>query len=441
MRAVAVHSFAGGFDLGVKQAGFDIVGKIEGKPGFGLPIVEANRELLGDFPIVELDEKEWPAFQADLVYGNPPCSGFSALSVFQLHKAEDGTRSFVDGRGPGSHLNDSMWELVRYAGVVQPRAVVFESVEAAGRSRSAGGRELMRSLRSELETITGDEWNLTHVFQDCASVGGNAIRKRYFFVATRGFRPGFYPVEVDHVPSVMEAIRGADQARGHELIDRKEVYELTRIADMAIAVGDPWQEGEKVGSVTCRLATGDEKLQKISMATRERYEEIAECFDCADHRVFCEKVGVPFTPPHEKYKQDVSWVRNIHWKSNQYAVRRWRSEEPAFVVTGGFLQDALHPLESRTFTYREAARIMGFPDEWDVQPAIDNRQAGHMWFGKGIPVQAGKWVATGLLRSLEGDPGPITGRTVGDREYEVDVIGHWKEGGAGMRGQQIEMFA
>ena len=40
--------FAGGFTLGMVQAGFELVGKREMKGGFGVPNCEANRHLLGN---------------------------------------------------------------------------------------------------------------------------------------------------------------------------------------------------------------------------------------------------------------------------------------------------------------------------------------------------------------------------------------------------------
>lgn len=75
--AVDVMGFAGGFTLGVVQAGFKLIGKRELPGGFGVANCEANRHLLGDSWQTEVgQERSWtPVRDAQLLFGNPPCSG------------------------------------------------------------------------------------------------------------------------------------------------------------------------------------------------------------------------------------------------------------------------------------------------------------------------------------------------------------------------------
>lgn len=76
-RAVDVMGFAGGFTLGVVQAGFELAGKRELPGGFGVANCEANRHLLGDHWRTEVSTWEgWtPLRDVQLLFGNPPCSG------------------------------------------------------------------------------------------------------------------------------------------------------------------------------------------------------------------------------------------------------------------------------------------------------------------------------------------------------------------------------
>jgi hypothetical protein len=76
MRAVDVHGFAGGFTLGMVEAGFELAGKRENKAGFGIPNCEANRHLLGtNWKSEAVDPAEWTVVNdAQVVFGNPPCS-------------------------------------------------------------------------------------------------------------------------------------------------------------------------------------------------------------------------------------------------------------------------------------------------------------------------------------------------------------------------------
>lgn len=78
--ALDVMGFAGGFTLGVVQAGFRLVGKRELPGGFGVANCEHNRHLLGDEWRTEVATwEEWtPVRDVPLLFGNPPCSGRSA---------------------------------------------------------------------------------------------------------------------------------------------------------------------------------------------------------------------------------------------------------------------------------------------------------------------------------------------------------------------------
>src|SRR5687767_6832120 len=90
-RAVDVMSFAGGFTLGMVQAGFELVGKRELKGGFGVPSCEANRHLLGNNWRSEIGEPEtWtvPEGGVDVTFGNPPCSGWSVMSAKHFRGAD-----------------------------------------------------------------------------------------------------------------------------------------------------------------------------------------------------------------------------------------------------------------------------------------------------------------------------------------------------------------
>jgi hypothetical protein len=76
-RYVSVQSFAGGFDVGATQAGFELVHKLEQKGGFGLKNCLANRHLLGEsWTAQATTPEEWEPVQAEVILSNPPCSGF-----------------------------------------------------------------------------------------------------------------------------------------------------------------------------------------------------------------------------------------------------------------------------------------------------------------------------------------------------------------------------
>lgn len=75
-RAVDVFGFAGGFTLGMTQAGFELAGKRELPGGFGVANCEANRHLLGyTWEAQAAEPAKWEVVNGtQVVFGNPPCS-------------------------------------------------------------------------------------------------------------------------------------------------------------------------------------------------------------------------------------------------------------------------------------------------------------------------------------------------------------------------------
>lgn len=74
MRAVDVLGFAGGFSMGMVQAGFDLAGKCE-LNDFGVRNMEINRHLLGHGWQTQISGSGgWEVVPAEVVFGNPPCS-------------------------------------------------------------------------------------------------------------------------------------------------------------------------------------------------------------------------------------------------------------------------------------------------------------------------------------------------------------------------------
>jgi len=393
-RAVDCQGFGGAFALGVVQSGFTLVGKREDVGGFGMPLMLSNRHLLGkQWDAEACPPDEWTPVDADLVFGNPPCSGFSGLSVCiapqagQVGLRKQHASGRVDWRGIDSKANACMWNLIDFAAKCSPRAVIFESVAQAGRA----GRPLMLALRSKLEDLTRQEWHLTHVFQNDLSLGGCAMRKRYFWVATR--EPfGVEVPKLDRVLTLRDAIEDLEDVPlgmmdGHVTLPSQRARRLAWLAANAA-----WKPGEMSGTALRRIV--DSKELSEDWYTREGH------------------------------------IARTDSGTSLYAPRRWDYDKPARVLTGLALEENVHPTLPRTFTYREAARIMGYPDDWTMEPAVERRGVGAKWIGKQIPVAAGRWIATWAKASLEGAPGELRGEEVGERERCIDVTHAWKEAAA-----------
>jgi site-specific DNA-cytosine methylase len=390
--------FAGGFTLGVVQAGFQLVAKREMKGGFGVPNCEANRHLLGsDWKAEACHESEWtvPAGGADLVFGNPPCSGFSVMSAKEF-------------RGANSKINACMWAFVEYVARVMPTIAVFESVQMA-RTRP-DGHDLMRRLRAHLENLTDQRWALHHVRHNALAVGGAGQRRRYFWVASRvPFGVDRYPLR--RVPTLNEVIQDLD---GLALTWSEQPYRRpatwwseerrspSGAVDGHVAIKNPLTR--RIDDLIKTVGWPDGRsIADVARTYYEKYGNLPDSFAATAERIVANDFNMGFTTPI-----------------------RWTGTNPARVITGGSLLTAIHPFLDRTLTHREAARIMGFPDDWRLWP-LRNQSGLMLTHGKGITVDCGRWIAKWVRHSLDGEPGPITGDEIGEREYDIDLTHAYRD--------------
>lgn len=391
-RAVDVLGFAGGFTLGAVQAGFELAGKRELPGGFGVRNCEANRHLLGDRWVAEaVDPARWsvPAGGVDWVFGNPPCSGFSVMSAKEF-------------RGANSKINHCMWSFVDYVARVKPQVAVFESVQQA-RNRP-DGLQLMRALRARLEEATGLTWDLHHVRHNAYHLGGPSQRRRYFWVASRvpfGVEPDTpsrYPVLTDVIgdlgglaqswhaqayrqpPTWWSKERRSDSGAVDGHVGARSPL-INRILDLVREVD--WHPGESIADV-CRRSY-------------ELLGRLPASFHATEKKIIANDFRMGFTTPV-----------------------RWHGDRPGRVVTGGSLVMVLHPTEDRVITHREAARLLGFPDDWIIAPLRDVSGLQMTW-GKGITVDCGRWIGRWVHAALDERPGSLRGVQIGDREWDIDL--------------------
>lgn len=391
---IDVHGFAGGFTLGMVQAGFKLLGKREGPDGFGVLNCTSNRHLLGDDWEPEMVKPyQWTPLKADVVAGNPPCSGFSTYSKASF-------------RGIDSPINHCMWDLVRYAAKCNPTVVVFESVQPAFYM----GRSLMQALRVELEQLTGKQNTLYHVLHNAASVGGCAVRKRYFFLVTQ-VPFGLHRPPIKRVPTLFDAI---GDLRELKLTWQDQPYDL-----------DPTWWSEKLrnpaGTVDGHTLAYSDSVQRIIDVIREIPWEPGEMLVNAAKKYFEKHNSLP-----ESFKSHSleKYIRR-NWEMG-FQPRRWDYHRQARVIMGSGCRNVVHPEKPRTMTFREVARIMGFPDTWTLkQCKVDKHSPA--WFGKGIPVQCGEWIGVEIRSALEGKPGSFQGEEIGSRERLIDITNYYKE--------------
>jgi DNA (cytosine-5)-methyltransferase 1 len=118
LRAIDLYSGVGGWSLGLRMAGVEVVASYERWSPANVTNFKNNRHQAQTVNIRDLSLDDLPA-DIDLVLGSPPCTQFS-----------------YSNRGGGGDLNDGLQDIIKFLTVVrhvQPKAWAMENVPRVGR--------------------------------------------------------------------------------------------------------------------------------------------------------------------------------------------------------------------------------------------------------------------------------------------------------------------
>ena len=176
--AISLFSGAGGMDIGIRKAGFNVLYSLELAPFCCLTLRSAVERDKNDTTVIEGDmrgidptmfcgKSEKIRGELDLLFGGPPCQPFS------LAGKQNGLE---DDRGP------LLLEIVRFAKSLMPKVILLEQVKgllsARGRNGEKGG--VFHQFLSVLAQIGYEsKWKVC-----CAAeYGVPQMRERVFVVA------------------------------------------------------------------------------------------------------------------------------------------------------------------------------------------------------------------------------------------------------------------
>jgi site-specific DNA-cytosine methylase len=395
---MTVNGLAGAFDLGAVQAGGRLIHRA-GSLSLGAPLLAGNRPLLGWDWEQEFtkDYREWERPSAPVLIGSPPCSAWSTLTRKDL-------------RGGDAKIMSCTQELIDYACIQQtaPYIIAIESVQQA----FSTGRKWYQAAREQLEAQTGHKYDLVWVMQSNASLGGASVRKRVFVVYAR-VPFGVEYAQPRRVPRLGDALRDLEglemtfekqpyrrpatwwsiQKRSDDGVDghtapKKLLDQYTNLYNLLKWSGEPWRPGETTGGVLKRY------YQKYGHLPQEWAKGL-----------------------------DKLLAKDFDLGLNQTVM--WNPDKLGPVVTGRGPHHSVHWTEARTLTYRECARLQGFPDTWRIWPARDYKHLSAAW-GKGVPVDCGRWVSGWIFKSLAGQRGTVQGSPIGNSERLLDITQAYK---------------
>lgn len=138
--AIDLFSGCGGLTLGLKQAGFRVIGAVENSELAVKTYKENHRgvhvwhEDIRKLTVKAVKKKlKLKSGQLDLLAGCPPCQGFSTIPRLNGR------------RRPRYKRNDLVFEFMRFVRVLKPKAVMMENVPGLGKNRRI--KKVLRQLR------------------------------------------------------------------------------------------------------------------------------------------------------------------------------------------------------------------------------------------------------------------------------------------------------
>jgi DNA (cytosine-5)-methyltransferase 1 len=379
--------------LGFVQSGMKMKLRT-GTLNFGNPVAEANRHLLGNDWTYHFsdDASDWPVTKADVVIGCPPCSGWSVWSG-------------EANRGPDAKAHEHTRAFVRYAAKIAPKVVVYESVQQA----YTQGRDVMLKYRTMLEELSNKKYDLYHVKHNNLQIGGFSYRPRYFWVAVRsGIKFNAPHTEPKELPRIMDII--GDLAKMPQSWNSQDY----------VAPASKWVKHlvSKTGKVNGHMGKTNIHAQRIEevfdIIGNKGWEGNGDLGGAIKKAVDMNNGEFP-----QKWIDISPRVLRKNFKLGFSQPYRWKEDHWCNVLTGSALDHVIHPTEPRLITHREAARMQGLPDDWDIESVRDYSSLSAVW-GKAVAVQAGKYIATAITDSLEGNVEGDAPEKIGDREFLIN---------------------
>lgn len=357
--AVSLFSGAGGMDIGVSEAGFEMLAHVEMDPFCCETLRHATSKKEHPAKVIETDVRAVEPSdlmeelglipgELDLLCGGPPCQSFSQIGKQGALKDERGLLLF---------------QMVRFAEALRPKAIFIEQVTGLLSARDKRGHrgEVLQMLLSDLERLGYvPKWKVVNA----ADHGVPQLRKRVFVVATE--RPnGFRFPEPTHAPA-------KDAASLFALLPHATVGEVIE----GLGVPSPKNGGAREDSHVDVTPTGD----------RRRIHGVPEgSFLAAQIHLPKEQLG-------KLTKKDTTKFLRVS------------RERPANTLRGG--EVFFHPTEDRYLTPREYLRIHGYPDNYLLKGPIRGRSGSyrnldqHRQIANSVPPPVALSIAKEIERTL-----------------------------------------
>ncbi|MDR0685184.1 MAG: DNA cytosine methyltransferase [Spirochaetaceae bacterium] len=330
LRALSLFSGAGGMDIGVQKADFEILAEIEldqyccqtlraacGREKRNTLVLENDIRQID--PQTLMKDLGLQSGELDLLFGGPPCQPFSLAGK---------QRSLDDIRGP------LLFEIIRFAEAFKPKVIFLEQVKGLLSAKGKDGKkgDVFQTFLSELERL-----GYTPKWQVCsaADYGVPQLRERVLVVATYG-KNGFNFPERTHAPKE----------------STNDLFTLKPYVTVGEALAGLGKPAPKTPGTTF-FDVSNSHVDVTPPRDRERIADVPEGFYLASQT-----------------QLDKSILCNLSPKDTTKYLRLHR-ERPSNTLRCGEI--FYHPTEDRYLTPREYMRLHGYDDDYLLLGPIRSR--------------------------------------------------------------------
>jgi len=364
-QVIDLFSGAGGFSLGFEQAGFSINTAIEFDkaiaPTYKYNHPKTNLHVSDIKDIVESGLLE--GLYTDVVIGGPPCQGFSMAGA----RIRGG---FVDD--PRNYLFKAYCDVLRQT---RPKVFIFENVKGILSSNNGNLFSEIIKVFTDKNNFDGSTYNVYHKIFKAVDFGIPQKRERVFII-------GVLDRKIDFDQCIDQTIKKIKKIFPY-------YFETTNVWD-AISNLDSKNDTETISGLVSK--TSYQKYLQADNATT--FNNIKPKHrDDIRKRMSLIKEGENWTVLPEK-------INSIH--SGAYG--RLKKSDPSSTITTRFDTPSggcfIHPIENRTLSPREGARIQSFPDSFRF---LGNKTSVYKQIGNAVPPKMSFFLANMISMVLSNE--------------------------------------
>lgn len=354
LKAFSIFSGAGGMDIGVSQAGFEIEACVELDANCCNTLRENIRRAGHNTMVFEGDIREYDpedimqrlnikTGDIDLLFGGPPCQAFSQIGK---------KLSLEDERGL------LLYQVIRYARALQPHAIMMEQVKGLLTAKDLDGVTggVFNSFIKELDELGYvPKWKVMLA----AEYGVPQLRQRVILVATRKPNGFEFPYATHCAP---------DKCGGFF-----SLQPYVTVGEAIKGLGEPLSKNES------SVIPDNSHYDVTPKRDKERIHGVPEGKNLSS------QTHLPIEQRGRLTKKDTTKFLRLN------------RSKPSNTLRGGEI--FYHPLEDRYLTPREYMRIHGFPDTYVLRGPIRGRTGTvrdldqHRQVGNAVPPPLAKAVA------------------------------------------------